>query len=176
MCSRTLGTVRDSIADLLSLDKEKVRCIGVPGSGCYGHNGADDVSGEVAIIAKEFPGIHVRLQWMREDEHKWEPYGTTMAFRLSAGMDSAGKLLGWNSIVWSDSHSTRPNGSGGSFIAARSLDPPVEFRKGGWSGGSHRNGIPEYSFGAKQLHLFDYDGPLRTSSLRADPQSWKRSD
>ncbi|MFC5625852.1 xanthine dehydrogenase family protein molybdopterin-binding subunit [Algoriphagus winogradskyi] len=158
--------VRDSIADLLSLSKEKVRCIGVPGSGCYGHNGADDVSGEVALIAKEFPGKHVRLQWMREDEHKWEPYGTTMAFRLSAGLDSAGKLLGWDSIVWSDSHSTRPNGSGGSFIAARSLDPPVEFRKGGWSGGSHRNGIPEYSFEAKQLHLFNYDGPLRTSSLR----------
>ena len=158
--------VRNSIADLLAMDQEKIRCIGVPGSGCYGHNGADDVSGEVAIIAKEFPGKHVRLQWMREDENKWEPYGTTMAFRLSAGLDSAGKPLAWDSIVWSDSHSTRPNGSGGSFIAARSLEPPVEFRKGGWSGGSHRNGIPEYSFEAKQLHLFNYTGPLRTSSLR----------
>jgi nicotinate dehydrogenase subunit B len=158
--------VRNSLADLFSMDQEKIRCIGVPGSGCYGHNGADDVSGEVALIAKELPGRHVRLQWMREDEHKWEPYGTTMAFRLSAGLDSAGKPLAWDSIVWSDSHSTRPNGSGGSFIAARSLEPPVEFGKGGWSGGSHRNGIPEYSFQAKQLHLFNYDGPLRTSSLR----------
>ena len=158
--------VRNSIADLLAMDQEKIRCIGVPGSGCYGHNGADDVSGEVAIIAKEFPGKHVRLQWMREDENKWEPYGTTMAFRLSAGLGSDGKPLAWDSIVWSDSHSTRPNGSGGSFIAARSLEPPVEFRKGGWSGGSHRNGIPEYSFEAKQLHLFNYKGPLRTSSLR----------
>ncbi len=158
--------VRNSLADLFSIDPEKIRCIGVPGSGCYGHNGADDVSGEVALIAKEFPGKHVRLQWMREDEHKWEPYGTTMAFRLSAGLDSEGKLLAWDSIVWSDSHSTRPNGSGGSFISARHLEPPVEFRKGGWSGGSHRNGIPEYSFQAKQLHLFNYDGPLRTSSLR----------
>lgn len=158
--------VRNTIADLFSLDAEKIRCIGVPGSGCYGHNGADDVSGEVAMIAKELPGRHVRLQWMREDENKWEPYGTTMAFRISAGIDSDGNLLAWDTVVWSDSHSTRPNGSAGSFISARHLDPPIELRKGGWSGGSHRNGIPEYTFKAKQLYLFDYDGPLRTSSLR----------
>ena len=158
--------VRDTIADLFSIDPEKIRCIGVPGSGCYGHNGADDVSGEAAMIAKELPGRHVRLQWMREDENKWEPYGTTMAFRLSAGIDSEGKLLGWDSLVWSDAHSTRPDGRAGSFISARHLDPPVEFRKGGWSGGSHRNGIPEYTCKAKQLHLFNYEGPLRTSSLR----------
>ncbi|WP_057939899.1 xanthine dehydrogenase family protein molybdopterin-binding subunit [Algoriphagus resistens] len=158
--------VRDTLADLFSLDKEKIRCIGSPGAGCYGHNGADDVSGEAALIAKEMKGKHVRLQWMREDENKWEPYGTAMAFRLSAGLDPEGKPLAWDSIVWSDSHSTRPNGKAGSFISARHLDPPVEFRKGGFSGGSHRNGIPEYSFAAKQLHLFNYDGPLRTSSLR----------
>ncbi|MEB2777050.1 molybdopterin cofactor-binding domain-containing protein [Algoriphagus sp. D3-2-R+10] len=158
--------VRRTLSDLFALDEEKIRCIGVPGSGCYGHNGADDVSGEAALIAKELPGKHVRLQWMREDEHKWEPYGTTMAFRLSAGIDSDGNLLAWDSVIWSDSHSTRPNGSAGSFISARHLDPPIELRKGGWSGGSHRNGIPEYTFKAKQLHLFNYDGPLRTSSLR----------
>lgn len=158
--------VRDTLADLFALDKEKIRCIGVPGSGCYGHNGADDVSGEAALIAREMPGKHIRLQWMREDENKWEPYGTAMAFRLSAGLDPEGKLLAWDSVVWSDSHSTRPNGRAGSFVSARHLDPPVEFRKGGFSGGSHRNGIPEYSFQAKQLHLFNYDGPLRTSSLR----------
>lgn len=158
--------VRDSIAHLFSMNKEKIRCIGVPGSGCYGHNGADDVSGEVAIIAKELPGKHVRLQWMRENEHKWEPYGTTMAFRISAGLDSANTPVAWDTVVWSDSHSTRPNGTGGSFISARHLDPPIEFGKGGWSGGSHRNGVPEYNFPAKQLHLFNYKGPLRTSSLR----------
>ncbi|SFT65775.1 CO or xanthine dehydrogenase, Mo-binding subunit [Algoriphagus locisalis] len=158
--------VRNTLSDLFSIDAEKIRCIGVPGSGCYGHNGADDVSGEAALIAREMPGVHVRLQWMRDDEHKWEPYGTSMAFRLSAGIDSDGNLLAWDSAVWSDSHSTRPDGRAGSFVSARHLDPPIEFRKGGWSGGSHRNGVPEYTFKAKQLHLFDYQGPLRTSSLR----------
>ncbi|MDR7130403.1 CO/xanthine dehydrogenase Mo-binding subunit [Algoriphagus sp. 4150] len=158
--------LRSTLSDLFAIDEDKIRCIGVPGSGCYGHNGADDVSGEAALIAKEIPGKHVRLQWMREDEHKWEPYGTAMAFQLSAGIDSKGKLLAWDSILWSDSHSTRPNGRAASFISARKLDPPFEFRKGGFSAGSYRNGIPEYSLQAKQLHLYTFDGPLRTSSLR----------
>ena len=158
--------VRGTLADLFSLDEEKIRCIGVPGSGCYGQNGSDDVSGEAALIAKEMPGTHVRLQWMREDEHKWEPYGTAMVFQLSAGMDSDGKILAWDTNVWSDSHSTRPNGQAASFVSARHLDLPFAFQKGGFSGGSYRNGIPEYTIAAKQLHLYNYSGPLRTSSLR----------
>lgn len=158
--------VRATLADLFSLDEEKIRCIGVPGSGCYGQNGADDVSGEAALIAKELPGKHIRLQWMREDENKWEPYGTTMAFQLSAGMDSEGKIIAWNTTVWSDSHSTRPNGRASSFVSAQHLETPFEFSKGGFSAGSYRNGIPEYSIAAKQLHLYNYSGPLRVSSLR----------
>lgn len=158
--------VRATLADLFSLEEERIRCIGVPGSGCYGQNGADDVSGEVALIAKELPGRHIRLQWMREDEHKWEPYGTTMAFQLSAGMDSKGKIIAWDTTVWSDSHSTRPNGRAASFISARHLQNPFEFEKGGFSAGSYRNGIPEYSISAKQLHLYNFSGPLRVSSLR----------
>ncbi len=158
--------VRATLADLFSLDEEKIRCIGVPGAGCYGQNGADDASGEAALIAKALPGKPIRLQWMREDEHQWEPYGTTMAFRLSAGMDSGGKILAWDTTVWSDSHSTRPNGRAGSFVSARHLETPFEFRKGGFSGGSYRNGIPEYAIPAKQLRLYNYSGPLRVSSLR----------
>jgi nicotinate dehydrogenase subunit B len=158
--------VRATLADLFSREEESIRCIGVSGSGCYGHNGADDVSGEAALIAKEVPGRHLRLQWMREDEHKWEPYGTAMGFRLSAGMDADGNILAWDTDVWSDSHSTRPNGQAASFVSARHLENPFPYQKGGFSGGSYRNGIPEYTIAAKQLHLYNYSGPLRTSSLR----------
>ncbi|GAA0879743.1 xanthine dehydrogenase family protein molybdopterin-binding subunit [Algoriphagus jejuensis] len=158
--------VRATLADLFSREEESIRCIGVPGSGCYGQNGSDDVSGEAALIAKEMPGVHVRLQWMREDENKWEPYGTAMGFQLSAGMDADGKILAWDTNVWSDSHSTRPNGRAASFVSARHLEKPFPFQKGGFSAGSYRNGIPEYTIAAKQLHLYTFSGPLRTSSLR----------
>jgi CO/xanthine dehydrogenase Mo-binding subunit len=81
-------------------------------------------------------------------------------------MDNQGKILAWDTKIWSDSHSTRPNGQAASFVSARHLDPPFPFTKGGFSGGSYRNAIPEYTISAKQLHLYNYNGPLRTSSLR----------
>ena len=57
------------------LPPEKVRCIHVEGSGCYGHNGADDAAADAALLARAVPGRPVRVQWMREQEHGWEPFG-----------------------------------------------------------------------------------------------------
>ena len=52
--------------------------IHMEGAGCYGHNGADDAAADAALIATTLPGAPVRVQWMREDEHRWEPYGSAM--------------------------------------------------------------------------------------------------
>jgi nicotinate dehydrogenase subunit B len=158
--------LQNSLSDLLGLGKENIRCIGMPGSGCYGHNGADDVSAEAALIAREFPEKPVRLQWMREDEHQWEPYGSAMVVQLEAGLDNEGKIIAWNTNLFSDTHSTRPNGNGGHYISARHLEQPFEFRKGGFSGGSYRNADPLYTIPSKRLLLHNYEGPLRTSALR----------
>jgi nicotinate dehydrogenase subunit B len=158
--------LQDTLSDLFKLDKQKIRCIGIPGSGCYGHNGADDVSAEVAIIAKHMPGKHVRLQWMREDEHQWEPYGSAMIMELQAGLDEKGKIQAWDTHIWSDSHSTRPRGEAGYFISARHLGNPFTFNKGGYSGGAYRNATPLYDIPLKRLQLYNYDGPLRSSALR----------
>ena len=54
------------IAGMLRLPKENVRCIHVEGSGCYGHNGADDAAGDAALIARAYPNVPVRVQWTRE--------------------------------------------------------------------------------------------------------------
>lgn len=158
--------LRATLSDFLGMDFENIRCIGLPGSGCYGHNGADDVSADVAFIAKAFPEKPVRLQWMREDEHTWEPYGSAMLLQLKAGMDASGKITGWDCGIWSDTHSTRPGGKAGHFIAARHLEKPFEFQPGGFSGGSYRNSMPLYAFPAKNIVLHNYKGPLRTSALR----------
>jgi nicotinate dehydrogenase subunit B len=158
--------LQQSLADLLKIDKAQIRCIGTPGSGCYGHNGADDVSAEAALLAVRFPGKPVRLQWMREDEHQWEPYGSAMRIALSAGMDENGKLKFWDSHIWTDTHSSRPNGKGGHYVSARHLADPFRFEKGGYSGGSYRNAAPLYHLPDKRIQLHNYDGPLRTSALR----------
>ncbi|WP_297335426.1 molybdopterin cofactor-binding domain-containing protein [Algoriphagus sp.] len=159
--------LQNTLSDLLSLEKESIRCIGMPGSGCYGHNSADDVSAEAALIASKIPDTPIRLQWMREDEHQWEPFGTAMQVKLEAAVDENGKITAWKSHIWSDAHSTRPNGQAGHYISARHLENPFEFQKGGFSGGSYRNALPLYGIPDVQILLSNYDGPLRTSALRS---------
>lgn len=167
--SHTQGVypMRQTISNLLSLPEDKIRVIGVPGSGCYGHNGADDVGADAALLAKEMPGRPVRVQWMREDEHCWEPYGSAMMLHLKGGLDRDGVVQAWITELWSDTHSTRPGGSAGHFIAGRHLEKPFAFSAGGFSGGSIRNSIPLYNFAAKRIQLHNYNGPLRTSALRS---------
>ena len=167
--SHTQGVypLRQSISNLLSIPEEKIRVIGVPGPGCYGHNGADDVAADAALVAMEMPGKPVRVQWMREDEHRWEPYGSAMIMNIKAGIDATGKIVAWKTELWSDTHSTRPGGRAGHLLAARDLEKPFSFSAGGFSGGSTRNAVPLYDFAAKQIVLHNYKGPLRTSALRS---------
>jgi nicotinate dehydrogenase subunit B len=95
---------RQGIAEMLRMPPANVRCIHVEGSGCYGHNGADDAAADAALIARAIPGQPVRLQWMREQEHAWEPYGPAMVTKLKATLDDDGKIADWNFEVWSNTH------------------------------------------------------------------------
>ena len=166
--SHTQGVfpLRQTISNMLSVPEEKIRVIGVPGSGCYGHNGADDVAADAALLAMQIQGKPVRVQWMREDEHRWEPYGPAMMIKLKAGINIEGKVVAWKTELWSDTHSTRPGGRAGHFIAGRDLEKPFPFSAGGFSGGSTRNAIPLYDF-ERHIVSHNYNGPLRTSALRS---------
>ncbi|MCF2490210.1 molybdopterin cofactor-binding domain-containing protein [Dyadobacter sp. CY347] len=167
--SHTQGVypLRSTISDLVNLPLEKIRVIGVPGAGCYGHNGADDVGGDAALLALQMPGKPVRVQWMREDEHKWEPYGSAMVLKIKAELNPEGKVTSWQTDIWSDTHSSRPGGKAGHLIAGQHLEKPFTFEGGGFSGGSHRNSLPLYDFETKNVALHNYKGPLRTSALRS---------
>jgi len=73
---------RQGIAEMLRVPPASVRVIHVEGSGCYGHNGADDAAADAALIARALPDVPVRVQWMREQEHAWEPFGPAMVTKL----------------------------------------------------------------------------------------------
>jgi CO/xanthine dehydrogenase Mo-binding subunit len=163
--------LRDAIAELVGLPKEKVRCIHREGSGCYGHNGADDAGGDAALIAKSLPGRPVRVQWMREQEHTWEPYGAAMITRSRATLGSDGSIASWEFDVWSNTHSTRP-GNAGSLAAgqliAKPVKPPPPRPIPQPEGGGDRNAIPLYRVPlAKVTSRFIPEMPLRVSALRA---------
>jgi CO/xanthine dehydrogenase Mo-binding subunit len=160
-----------SIAELLHMPKESVRCIHVEGSGCYGHNGADDAGAGAALLALAMPGKAVRLQWMRDQEHTWEPYGPAMTSDIGATLDASGRVVEFYYDVWSNSHSTRPESAGNTMVGWM-VDPPFAQPEPKPipqpTGGGDRNAIPLYSFPrAKVTHHFIPEMPLRVSALRA---------
>ena len=162
---------RQAIAEMLRVPAEKVRCIHVEGSGCYGHNGADDVAADAALIARAMPGTPVRVQWMREQEQAWEPFGPAMVTKLRASLGADGKIADWHFDVWSNTHSMRPGGAG-SLLAAQHMAQPFAVPQPKPlplpEGGGDRNAIPLYTFpNAKVVHHFIPEMPLRISAMRS---------
>ncbi len=175
--SQGIYILRASMAEALGMEIEALRLIHVPGAGCYGHNGADDVALDAALTARTLPGTPVMLKWTREDEHAWEPYGSAMAMELRASLDADGHVTAWSHESYSDTYNMRPRPGPDRIGPARLLatrhlaDPlaaPVPRPAMARHVGIHRNIDPLYTFTERRLvkHLVR-DLPLRTSALRA---------
>ena len=95
-----------------------IRCIHVEGSGCYGQNGADDVALDAALLARAVPDKPVRVQWMRDDEFGWEPFGAAMSMSVKASLDADGRIADWHYELWSNTHSMRPESTDGTNVLA----------------------------------------------------------
>ena len=115
--SQGVFPLRGELVKALKMPASAVRCIHTEGSGCYGHNGADDVALDAALLARALPGRPVRLQWMRDDEFNWEPYGPAMVMRAKAAL-ADGKIADWEYELWSNTHSTRPASTTGTNVLA----------------------------------------------------------
>jgi nicotinate dehydrogenase subunit B len=149
-----------------------VDVIHTPGAGCYGHNGADDVALDAALVARAVPGRPVKLQWMRDDEFAWAPIGPAMAMRVEAALSTEGRIVDWSCDVWSNSHAMRPGQAGGvNLLAAWQLKEP--FNKSPAPhipqpfGDGDRNAPPPYELPRKEIryHLL-LDAPIRNGSFR----------
>lgn len=164
--------LRGAVAEMLGLPEDRVHCIHLEGAGCYGHNAADDAAADAALIAHALPGRAVRVQWMREQEHTWEPFGPAMLSKVRGALDRDGRIVSWNYEVWSNTHSTRPGGDAGNLLPARHLGspfaqpPPRAIPQP--EGGGDRNAIPLYAFrNARVDHHFIARMPLRVSAQRS---------
>ena len=163
--------LRQALAQLLRVTPDKVRCIHMEGAGCYGHNGADDVAADAALAARAVPGRPVRLQWMREQEHGWEPLGSGMVVEGQASLGADGRIADWRYDVWSNAHNGRPVTAGGLLAGAEVSPPfppqvpkPIPMPEGG----GDRNSIPLYDLpSARVVHHFVPSAPLRVSALRS---------
>jgi nicotinate dehydrogenase subunit B len=127
--SQSVFQTGQAIAKLLGMPLAKVRMQHVQGSGCYGHNMADDAAADAALLAVHVPGQPVRLQYSREQEHAWEPYGSAMVMKTQASLDAQGNVLDWDFTLWSTPHGTRPSGEAGNLLSAAYLEKPIAMPK-----------------------------------------------
>lgn len=171
--SQGIYPLRGDMVKCLRVPAERIVVHHAEGSGCYGHNGADDVALDAALLARAVSPRPVRVQWMRADESGWEPFGPAMVMKLKASTDGQGNVVDWTHEIWSNPHINRSGrGPGSTLIAAAHLADPVPVSPPADSalpaGGSHRNAIPLYEFPNQKVarHLI-MDTPLRISALRA---------
>jgi nicotinate dehydrogenase subunit B len=94
--SQATHNLRKQLAAMLSMPPENVRAIYIDGSGCYGRNGHEDAAADAALLARA-AGKPVRVQWMREDEHGWDPKGPPTLVDLEAALDAKGGIVAWSS-------------------------------------------------------------------------------
>jgi len=172
--SQGIFPLRRAIAVGLGLEAGQVTVHHVEGAGVYGQNGADDAAMDAVLLARAAPGRPVRVQWTREDEMRWGPFGPAMLARLSAGLDPAGRIVTWRQDVWSNGFIGRP-GTGGEprllalthLVGAPPMPPTPDGAPTG-AMGSTRNAVPGYHI--PDLHVTRHrllEMPIRTSSLRS---------
>ena len=171
--SHTQGVypLRNALANVLGLSQDAVTVRHAHGAGCYGHNGADDVAVDAAVIALQIPDHCIRVQWRREEEFGFEPFGSAMHVTVRAALDDAGKPVDWTGEIWSATHVQRPS-TGGNLLTHEALPtPPPDPRPTdppeANGGGGTRNAFPLYDFAAKRVvHHLVLRAPVRTSALR----------
>jgi nicotinate dehydrogenase subunit B len=163
--------LRATMAKALDMPPAAIRCIHQEGSGCYGHNGADDVALDAALLARATDGRPVRVQWMRDDEFMWEPLGAAMVMRARAALKD-GRIVDWSYDVWSNTHNMRPGDPDGvnllaSWYLAKPKQPAPPRAAPQPAGAGDRNAIPLYDLPRQHItsHLIK-EMPLRVSALR----------
>jgi CO/xanthine dehydrogenase Mo-binding subunit len=172
--SQGVFALRDSLAEVLNITPDAVTVRFAPGSGCYGHNGADDVALDAALLARANPGRQVRVIWSREDEFRAAPLGPAMCTTASASLSPDGCIDGFQIEIQSPAHSTRPRGPAAPNLrAAQFLDTPIPLAPAldppaSAGGGSDRNATPLYTF--ETLRILKCPPPClgyRPSSFRS---------
>jgi len=163
--SQATHSLQSEVSLLLGVPKQQVRLHYVDGSGCYGRNGHEDCTADAALVARllavKAPAT-VRLQWMREDEHGWDPKSPPTVVDIEAGLDTEGRVTAWKSrfII------SMQNGTLDEFPLLAAVHSGVA-KKGVYTGNIAHNSDVEYAFPAT-LTRVDRVGNsfLRTAHLR----------
>jgi nicotinate dehydrogenase subunit B len=101
---------RSDIAAMLGMAEDDVQLIWHAASGSYGRLACDDAAADAAIMSQAV-GRPVRVQWMRDDEHGWEPVSPAMTMSIEGACDENGRITAFDYLQYSPSHSTGEKGN-----------------------------------------------------------------
>jgi nicotinate dehydrogenase subunit B len=161
--SQATHRFREAFARILGLPKDKVRLIYMDGAGSYGQNGAEDAACDAALLSRAV-GRPVRVQWMREDEHGWDPKGPPQLVDLRAAVGEGGDVAAWETQAWlPQSTQGLPN-----LPLLAPIEAGLTQPLGRATGLISQNLDPPYRVGAIHavVHWLE-DSPFRTSPIRA---------
>ncbi|WP_053146126.1 xanthine dehydrogenase family protein molybdopterin-binding subunit [Pseudomonas sp. P97.38] len=93
--SQAPQVTRERIAERLGIGFDKVTVNITLLGGGFGRKSKPDFVVEAAVLAKEFPGQAIRVQWTREDDIHHSYFHTVSAEYLKAGLNQDGMPSGW---------------------------------------------------------------------------------
>ncbi len=159
--SQSTHSLQSELSTVLGVAKEGIRLIYLDGAGCYGRNGHEDCSGDAALVS-QLAGAPVRLQWMRADEHGWDPKSPPTLVDLEGGLDAQGLPVAWRSEFFL----TQSNGTLEDFPMLAAVLSGVK-RTGHYTGNIQKNADVLYQFPNVKTEVHRLaDTAFRTSHLR----------
>ena len=159
--SQGVHGLRGNLSKVFGIPPEKLRVVFLDGSGSYGTNGGDHVAADALLLSKTI-GQPVRVQWMRHDEHGWDPKGPQQLLDVRAALDGDGRIVAWETEMWV------PNAAPGARALLSAEAAGLQQEHGTGSGAITQNGEPPYAVDNVRVvaHLIK-DTPLQLSNLRA---------
>ena len=150
-------------SQMLDVPAAKLRLVYLDGAGCYGMNGHEDAAADAAFMSRAV-GAPVRVQWMRHDEHGYDPKGPAQVIAQEALLSPEGKITAWRSQMWVPQKTDGLNSI--PLLAAFETNSK---QTAGISPGSVSDGaMPGYDVpNAEVVVHWLKDTPLRPSHLRA---------
>ena len=154
--SQNPHVLRADLAKLTGLPAATIEVIRLEASGCYGRNGADDVTADALLLSRAV-GRPVRVQLSREQEHLWEPKGAAQLMQVRGGLAADGSPVGYDFAT-----SYPSNGAPTLALLLTGTVPAVAqaFEMG------DRTAVPPYGYAHQRITVNDMAPILRASWLR----------